>query len=503
LAKTSSRSPYMRTTPCSITNTLSASVNMFVLCVTKITVAPVCLRCRTALTRAVSPGTGTPADTFMVSLPLAEGQQMLALGAYIGGFSAATSMVIVETIAISTMICNELVMPVLLRFGRIRHVPGQDVARVIRLIRRVAIVVTVALAYVYYRLFTGPGTLTQIGLLSFAAVAQFAPSIIGGVYWKAGRYPGVIAGLAAGTAAWAYTLLLPELLSTQGAAAFAAQGPFGLSWLSPHGLFGIGNLDPIAHGTLWSLGLNTLAYVGVSLMSKTSLHDRLHAARFLGQAAQAPQVRALEPPSAATVADLRELLECFVGPSHARNLIESYSPGSGRASVSPHERADPRLVRIVEHGLAGALGASSARLVMASMLRGRDMQLEEVVRLLDETSHEIHFNRELLRAALEHLAQGVSVVDAELRLVAWNRRYIEVFDYPPGLVVVKDVGRSEQVHAPGPADHIHLRVVAHAGLFEVSAEVAVDQADSGEVLHAAESDIPELPEEPLDRAEGV
>ncbi|HSU44263.1 MAG TPA: NahK/ErcS family hybrid sensor histidine kinase/response regulator [Casimicrobiaceae bacterium] len=381
-------------------------------------------------------GTGTPGDTFMVSLPLAEGQQMLALGAYIGGFSAATSMVIVETIAISTMICNELVMPVLLRFGRIRHVPGQDVARVIRLIRRVAIVATVALAYVYYRLFTGPGTLTQIGLLSFAAVAQFAPSIIGGVYWKAGRYPGVIAGLAAGTAVWGYTLLLPELLSTQGAAAFAAQGPFGLSWLSPHGLFGIGSLDPIAHGTLWSLGLNTLAYVGVSLMSKTSLHDRLHAARFLGEAAQAPQVRALEPPTAATVADLRELLECFVGPSHARNLIESYSPGSGKARVSPHERADPRLVRIVEHGLAGALGASSARLVMASMLRGRDMQLEEVVRLLDETSHEIHFNRELLRASLEHLAQGVSVVDAELRVVAWNHRYIEMFDYPPGLVVV-------------------------------------------------------------------
>ncbi|HEX6793194.1 MAG TPA: NahK/ErcS family hybrid sensor histidine kinase/response regulator [Casimicrobiaceae bacterium] len=380
-------------------------------------------------------GTGTAPDTFMVSLPLTEGQPMLALGAYIGGFSAATSMVIVETIAISTMICNELVMPVLLRFGRRRHVPGRNVARVIRLIRRVAIVATMLLAYVYYRLFTGPGTLTQIGLLSFAAVAQFAPSIIGGVYWKAGRYPGVIAGLVVGTATWCYTLLLPELLTTQGAHAFATGGPFGLAWLSPYGLFGFGNLDPIAHGTLWTLGLNTLAYVGVSLCSKTSLHDRLHAARFLGQAAPAG-VREPEPHSAATVADLRELLECFVGPSHARNLIEGFVASGGKATLSPHERADPRLVRIVEHGLAGALGSASARLVMASMLRGRDMQLEEVVRLLDETSHEIHFNRELLRAALEHLAQGVSVVDSELRLVAWNRRYIDLFGYPPGLVVV-------------------------------------------------------------------
>jgi Na+/proline symporter/signal transduction histidine kinase len=381
-------------------------------------------------------GTGTEGDTFMVSLPLAQGQPMLALAAYIGGFSAATSMVIVETIAISTMVCNELVMPVLLRFGRIGRVPGQDVARFIRLIRRMAIVAIVALAYVYFRLFTGPGTLTQIGLLSFAAVAQFAPSIIGGVYWKAGRYPGVIAGLAVGTAAWCYTLLLPELLSTQGAGAFARLGPFGIQWLSPHGLFGFANLDPIAHGTLWSLGLNALAYVWVSLLSKTSLHDRLHAARFLGQAAQAPEIRSPEPNSAATVADLRELLECFVGPGHAHNLIEGFAASGDRAAISPHERADPRLVRIVEHGLAGALGASSARLVMASMLRGRDMQLEEVVRLLDETSHEIHFNRKLLRAALEHLAQGVSVVDSDLRLVAWNRRYIDIFSYPPALVVV-------------------------------------------------------------------
>ena len=381
-------------------------------------------------------GTGTPADTFMVSLPLAEGQSALALGAYLGGFSAATSMVIVETVAISTMICNELVMPVLLRFGRVRHVPGQDVGRLLRLIRRAAILATMALAYVYYRLFTGPGTLTQIGVLSFAAVAQFAPSIVGGVYWRAGRYPGVIAGLVAGTATWAYTLLLPELLATHGAREFVTAGPFGLAWLSPHGLFGFADLDPVAHGTFWSLGLNTLAYVGVSLMTKTSLHDRLHATRFLGQAAQAPDLRPAEPPSAATVADLRELLECFVGPNHARHLIAAYVASGGKLPPSPHERADPSLVRVVEHGLAGALGASSARLVMASMLRGRNMQLEEVVRLLDETSHEIHFNRELLRAALEHLAQGVSVVDSELRLVAWNRRYIELFDYPSGLVVV-------------------------------------------------------------------
>jgi signal transduction histidine kinase/CheY-like chemotaxis protein len=141
------------------------------------------------------------------------------------------------------------------------------------------------------------------------------------------------------------------------------------------------------------------------------------------------------PRISATVGDLQELLDRFVGQERARSLLTEYAANSGRV-LPPNERADPELLRFTERLLAGALGAASARLVMASMLRGRDMQLEDVVRLLDETSHVIQFNRELLRATLEHLPQGVSVVDAELRLVAWNPRYLELFHYPPSLVTV-------------------------------------------------------------------
>jgi len=381
-------------------------------------------------------GSAVAADTFVLALPLAGGHGWLALTTYLGGFSAATGMVVVETIALSTMICNELVMPLLLRTGRLRHRRGQDVSGLIKLIRRIAIVAIVALAYLYYRLFTGPGTLTQIGLLSFTAVAQFAPAIIGGVYWKRGRYQGVIAGLGTGALVWFYTLLMPELLSSFGASQFVHEGPFGILWLRPQALFGVAQLDSIAHGALWSLGLNTLAYIGVSLTRTTRLHERLQAARFLGDTNPQHPTQPDAPPSAATVGDLQELLECFVGHDHARALCDQYATRLGRTELLPHERADPELVRVTEHLLAGALGASSARLVMASMLRGRDMQLEEVVRLLDETSHVIQFNRELLRAALEHLSQGVSVVDAELRLVAWNKRYLELFEYPPGVVAV-------------------------------------------------------------------
>ena len=376
------------------------------------------------------------ADTFVLALPLAGGHQWLALATYLGGFSAATGMVIVETIALSTMVCNELVMPLLLRSGRVAHGRGHDVSQLIKLIRRVAIGAIVGLAYLYFRLFTGPGTLTQIGLLSFTAVAQFAPAIIGGVYWKRGRYQGVVAGLCAGASVWFYTLLLPELVTTGGPSSLLTEGPFAIGWLKPQSLFGLSMLDPVTHGAFWSLALNALAYVVVSLKGTPRLHERLQAARFMGEASAHPAPQREVPTSAATVGDLQELLECFLGRDSARGLLEQYAARSGRAELLPHERADPALVRECEHQLAGALGASTARLVMASMLRGRDMEIEEVVRLLDETSHVIQFNRELLRAALEHLSQGVSVVDAELKLVAWNNRYVELFEYPPGLITV-------------------------------------------------------------------
>ena len=381
-------------------------------------------------------GSQVAPDTFVLELPLANNQSWLALAAYLGGFSAATSMVIVETIALSTMLCNEVVMPVLLRSGKLSRRPGQDVSGLIKLIRRTAIVLIVAFAYVYYRLFTGPGTLAQIGLLSFTAVAQFAPSIVGGVYWKRGRYQGVMAGLVLGWLIWAYMLLLPELVSAYGTSPFVENGLFGIAWLRPHALFGLTGLDPITHGTLWSLSLNVLAYVGVSLFAAPGFRERLQAKRFLDTAMDAQPARQELPPSSVTVGDVQELLDRFVGPERARTVFAEYAARTNRPALLANERADPQLLRFTEYLLAGALGAASARLVMASMLRGRDMPLEEVVRLLDETSQVIQFNRELLRAALEHLSQGVSVVDAELKLVAWNQRYLDLFQYPPGLVAI-------------------------------------------------------------------
>lgn len=380
---------------------------------------------------------GTAADTYVLALPLAGGHGALALAAYLGGFSAATGMVIVETIALSTMLSNEVVMPALLRSRRFGLSRQGDLSGLLKRIRRIAIVAIIAAAYLYYRLFTGPGTLSALGLLSFAAVAQFAPAVVGGLVWRGGSHRGAVAGLVAGFVVWAWCLLLPALLGASGAgAALLAEGPFGIAALRPQALFGLEGLDPVAHGTLWSLAANLCGYLLVSRLAQPRLAERLQAAQFLAPGEEERPVTAAPVATPATVGDLLALLERFLGADAAQAQLAEFAAQRGKPLAAEGERADRELLRFTEHLLAGALGTASARLLLASTLRGRDMQPEDVIRLLDETSHAIVFSQERLRGTLEHLSQGVSVVDRDLRLVAWNRRYLELFRYPPELIHV-------------------------------------------------------------------
>ena len=378
--------------------------------------------------------TGTAADTFVLALPLADGHGLLSLAAYLGGFSAATSMVIVETIALSTMLSNEVVLPILLRSKRLGLGARGDLSRPLKLIRRGAILAIVFAAWLYYRLFTGPGTLSAIGLLSFVAVAQFAPAVFGGMVWRGGSYRGAVWGLFAGFGLWAYTLLLPALLGSE--SALVREGPLGIAAFAPQSMFGLTGLDPVTHGALVSLAANLFFYVFISWVAQPRLAERLQAVQFLPRDEPARGVPAVIATTPATVGDLLALLERFLGLERAKEQLAEFSQQRGKPLAATQERADRELLRFTEHLLAGALGASSARLLLASTLRGRDMQPEDVIRLLDETSHAIVFSQERLRATLEHLAQGVSVVDKDLRLVAWNRRYLELFAYPPELIHV-------------------------------------------------------------------
>jgi Na+/proline symporter len=225
------------------------------------------------------------ADTFVLTLPMAHQQETLALFVFIGGLSAATGMVIVETIALSTMVCNDLVMPLLLRMPWLGLAAKADLSGLLLEIRRWAIAIILGLGYLYFRVAGEAYALVSIGLISFAAVAQFAPVVLGGIFWKGGTRDGAVAGLAAGFVLWAYTLLLPSFAKSgwlpEG---FIAHGLFGIELLRPQQLFGLGGLDEITHCLVWSLLANLGGYIGISLLRVPNAREARQATLFVGGA---------------------------------------------------------------------------------------------------------------------------------------------------------------------------------------------------------------------------
>ena len=374
-------------------------------------------------------------DAYLLWLPMSGGQNALALLAYIGGFSAATGMVIVEAVALSTMISNDLVVPALLRVRRLGLERRTDLSAIVLAVRRIAIVVLAALAYAYYRATTRNVQLASIGLLAFVALAQFAPAIISGLYWRGVSRFGVSAGLVAGFAVWAYTLLLPSMAENGWlASGWVAAGPFGIGALRPHALFYSGGWDTVTHGTFWSLAVNVGCVVALSLRFRPGVDERLRAAGFLNfdadRASASGDWRGRVP-----VSDLRALAERIVGEDNAQRAFAEYAEAMNQPLL-PNAVADRALVQFTERLLAGAIGAASARRMLTSALRGTGLDLSEAVTLLDEASQELRFSRELIGVTFENMTQGVSVVDSELRIVAWNRRYSDLFDYPEGFVYV-------------------------------------------------------------------
>ncbi len=382
--------------------------------------------------RALFGGASPVADDAMVlALPLAEGNTALALVAYVGGFSAATGMVIVASIALATMVSNDLVMPVLLRRGGGRAAAADRVLW----IRRAAILLLAVIAYGYYRSSANDSSLASYGLMAFAAVAQFAPGVIGGLYWRGASRRGVEAGMLLGFATWLYTLMLPVMTRAGWLdAGWLVDGPFGISWLRPQQLFGMSGWDPLAHGTFWSLLVNVGAMMIVSARWRPGVDERLRAVPFLDPYSQRPAV-AGEWPGHVHLADLLVLAERVVGERHAHRAFVEHAQLMGR-DLQSNAVADRAWVQFTERLLAASIGAASARLVLTSLLRGSGMELGEVVAVLDEAGQELRFNREILSTTLENISAAVSVVDPDMRLTAWNRRYQQLFGYPDGMLYV-------------------------------------------------------------------
>ena len=347
-------------------------------------------------------GAGVPPDLYVLMLPLSEESGGLALFAFLGGLSAATGMVILASLTLSIMIGNHWLTPALVNRG------GQGAAGLgisVRLQRRLGIGLVLLLAWGYSRALGMAEALADIGALSFSGLAQLAPAVWLAVYRPGLPARAVLAGIGVGVVVWAYVLILPLAVTGAGPGPdWLIAGPFGLSWLSPEGFLGLGFMDSLPRAVLTSLVMNGVV---VACLSR----------RFAGRVSDPGSDRALQDST------LRDLAARFLPADRVEPLFASPMTLSERQNS-------------LEHELTAVVGSASARLLLDAARRRTPAPLDTVADLVGRASAQARFSQEVLSGALENMSQGVCVVDKDMRLVAWNSRYLELFDYPPELIRV-------------------------------------------------------------------
>lgn len=336
-------------------------------------------------------------DYYVLALPLMHGKSLLAVCTWLGGFAAATGMIIVETIALSTMLSNNVVMPLLLKSLQWRSSVDESFVKIVLWVRRLSIVLVLLLAWLYSQAAVAGQSLVSIGLISFCAVAQFAPALLGGLFWKQGNHTGAIAGLAAGFAIWAYTLVVPNLFP---AAAWVQSGPGGIDWLRPHALFFSSHLSPITLATWWSLFINVVLYAVVSLYTRPSAREVYQAELFVDvYRLQDAATQGTGYTGQVSMAEVQALMAQFVGQERSASLLSGYAH---RHQIPPGQlRADGRMVAFAERVLGGVIGTASAHIMVSSLTKQEEINLEEVLSILRENQQMIEMNKELRRKSQE------------------------------------------------------------------------------------------------------
>jgi Na+/proline symporter/signal transduction histidine kinase/ActR/RegA family two-component response regulator len=384
----------------------------------------------------------TSADTFVLALPLALQSPTVALIAFLGGLSAATAMIIVDSIAVSIMIANSIVSPVLLRSRRPRDVgddvrTAADMAGMLLIGRRIAIVVVMLLGFGVYRLLEAVQGLAGIGLVSFAAVAQLAPAFMLGLLWRGGTAGGAMAGMCAGFAVWLYTLVTPWVVQAGLISkSVLTDGPFGLAVLRPQALF-YSTLDPLTHGVLVSLLTNTAIYLIVSLQRRPRTLERRQAEAFVlvgepttGRPSYADGLsRWSTTGTTLTVAELEATIARYLGAERTARVLREFEAVSKR-TLDPERAVDPDLTNYAELVLTSAVGAAPARLIMALTLSRNSVDDAHALKLLDDATEALQHNRALLHSALDQVRHGLAVFDDDARLVSWNRQFRDMLELP-------------------------------------------------------------------------
>jgi Na+/proline symporter/signal transduction histidine kinase/CheY-like chemotaxis protein len=362
--------------------------------------------------KAIFAGANIEPDSYVLSLAVFSESVLLQVIVFVGGLSAATAMIIVATLTLSTMLTNDVILPRILAFTGNTD-DKQDVSSKIRLIRRIVIAFILLMAFLYHQQMTSSRSLHSIGLIAFSLVIQLMPAIVGGLYWKRAHAHGVYAGLMVGLVIWVLWLVLP-IVSEQ------------VSQMEQNEL--------ISQGAMISLAANTLVYILFSHFAPQRLIDRMQAEAFVSPAisnnntvkAQATNV---------TVSDLITLLSTFMGSGRCEQLLEQYQQ-LNNCQLKHDDTPNESFLSFCERALGGVIGASSAKVLLDSALRGKKMDFTEVINFFDDTTQAMQFNMTALLTSLENMDQGISVVDKHLNLVAWNKRYADLYPYPDNLLAV-------------------------------------------------------------------
>lgn len=406
-------------------------------------------------------------DMYVLALPIEGNATLLSIAVFVGGLSAATAMVIVECVALSIMVSNDIVLPMVLQGSPTARDGSKAFGDFLLRIRRFAIFAIMLMAYFYYRAL-GNTQLAAIGLLSFAALAQLAPAFFGGLLWRRGTARGAMVGMLVGIAVWAYTLFIPSFLEGSPAGLLLLQqGPLGIAALRPQALLGT-DLPPLMHGVFWSLSLNILTYVLISIARQPSSIERLQADLFVPNTLTpiAPPFRRWR--TTVTVQDIQSTVAQYLGPERAAQAFENFAVGHP-GNLDPAAPADFELLQYAERLIASSIGAASSRLVMSLLLRKRTVSAKAALKLLDDSHAALHFNREILQTALNHVRQGIAVFDADLQLICSNRQFGEILALPPHLVqlgiplqeILEFIGAISASGAGDPGVLLHRRLRAY------------------------------------------
>jgi Na+/proline symporter/signal transduction histidine kinase len=344
---------------------------------------------------------------------------------YVLSLSAATAMVIVASVALSIMVSNDLVIPLFVR-RLLKGEPAEngDWSSLILNIRRASIFIVLFVAFLYYRESTNNARLASIGLMSFAAIAQFAPAFFGGLIWRGANARGAALGMAAGIAVWTYTLLFPSLAAPD--TSIIVNGPFGIDALRPQALFGT-EAEPLNHGVMWSLSVNLMFFVLGSLSRASVPLERIQAAIFVPRdSGPMPSLKRFR--TAITVNDLKDTISRYLGVERTERSFQTFEAKNGR--LNGNEQAGMDVIRFSEQLLASAVGSSSARLILSLLFKRSDSGSRDTFRLLDDATEALQHNRDLLQIALDQMEQGITVFDQDFRLTCWNRQYRLLFGLP-------------------------------------------------------------------------